>query len=429
MPTSISIRTDYSTGCLLRFNADGKLSQAGRPMERTETPKKRMLLAILAGVAFYVVFLGMAAFAIRDTIQSEGLSEADSISRVVGIVALVLAVLAWRKASRAGRRPWAWALGTFVSAGAAYISLWVLTPQRDPEKPDRLPGEDYEQYLRRVTRNTQSDASPAQVGAGNMEPEAELPPPPEPVPSPQLEVATTPAPASPAVERRSPRPRRAVPYAIGAAVALASVGTAWVVYSLVTRQSDDTTIAAVGSNPATGTPTPSLSPASPTTAIPPRAAAVVSSVFPQTSRGKRLTLHVSQLGNGLPTCSEGGFRVNGDMTIAYLFDCSNVAGGESDPYLMFVTLENRLDRAVRVSLRNFVVVAGDQDSQAPIDVTADADKPEALIPPSARIPPGASLKGWLFFDGKIPFVPRRLTYIDQAQTLAVDFEGTHRVFT
>jgi hypothetical protein len=128
-------------------------------------------------------------------------------------------------------------------------------------------------------------------------------------------------------------------------------------------------------------------------------------------------------------CSEGGFRISGVMRIAYVFDCTNVAGGESEPYLIHGTLENRLDRALRVSLRNFVVVAADQDSQAPIDVRDDAGKPEAFIPLSARIPPGASLEGWLAFDGRIPFVPRRLTYIDQAQTLAVEFDGTHRAFT
>jgi lysylphosphatidylglycerol synthetase-like protein (DUF2156 family) len=118
---------------------------------RTPTPEKRKLLAILAGVAFYVVFIGVLTLTV---VEAGTASEADAISRFAGIVVIVLAVLAWRKADSVGRRPWAWALGTFVSAGAAYISLRVLATEPEPEKTDRLPGEDYDHYLRRVTRNT-----------------------------------------------------------------------------------------------------------------------------------------------------------------------------------------------------------------------------------------------------------------------------------
>jgi hypothetical protein len=414
---------------LLGIDADGKLlSQKGRPMEPTQAAKKRVLLAIFAGVAFYVLFAGMAVLAIRDTVQSESPSEADSISRIVGIVALVLAVLAWRKASRAGRRPWAWALGTFVSAGAAYISLWVLTPQREPEKPDRLPGEDYEQYLRRVTRPTESDASPAQVGAGNMEPEAEPPPPPEPDHSRQLaEVATTPAPVSPAVERRSPRPRKAAPYAIGAAVALASVGAVWVAYSLGTRQSDDSTIAAVSSRPASMTPTPSPSPTpTPEKDSPP--AEVVERFHDKWSKGERLWFAGIWFPNHDRECRMHTFTYRGRTHGAFQSDCASWEGNGYDILIFDVALRNATAKPVRFNLRHFVLVTRDDRSFGPVNVRAQATFPPNFLPERTLIAPHTMLQGYVTFDGRVVgVVPGSMNYIDGQQTLTQTFQGHHAV--
>jgi hypothetical protein len=44
------------------------------------------------------------------------------------------------------------------------------------------------------------------------------------------------------------------------------------------------------------------------------------------------------------------------------------------------------------------------------------------------LPPGASASGWLTFDGRLNFVPWKLSYVDGKQVLTIVFKGKHKVF-
>lgn len=181
------------------------------------------------------------------------------------------------------------------------------------------------------------------------------------------------------------------------------------------------------STPDTAQPTVQLSPPppkpSPTHTQTPRR---VEGAFPHEARGTRLTLDVFMLGV-TGRCREGQFRPGNKYLTAYFFDCSDVAGSQYDPYLLYVSLTNHTNRAIRITLRNFVIVARDGDSQAPVNVRNDADKPEAFIASTALVLPRASSKGWVAFDGQLAFVPSQLSYVDTGQVLTVEFEGKHRV--
>jgi hypothetical protein len=151
----------------------------------------------------------------------------------------------------------------------------------------------------------------------------------------------------------------------------------------------------------------------------------VKETFPGRVVGERLTLQVRSLGV-VSDCSEGQFRRLGFRT-AYIFSCSDVAGSQYDPYLFYLELRNRTQRAVGVSLARIVLTTRNGDSQGPVNVRRDADKPEAFLAAHALIPPRGSVRGWVAFDGQIGFVPDRLVYIDAGQSLTIEFAGGYRI--
>jgi hypothetical protein len=93
-----------------------------------------------------------------------------------------------------------------------------------------------------------------------------------------------------------------------------------------------------------------------------------------------------------------------------------------------VVLQNVSDRAVQFNLRRFTIVAVGGSSYGPVNVRQKAKTPPAFLPESMSLPPGASAQGWITFDGRINFVPRRLSYLDGKQTLTIVFNGKHKVF-
>jgi len=157
-----------------------------------------------------------------------------------------------------------------------------------------------------------------------------------------------------------------------------------------------------------------------------QAPAEVRTRFPGNVNGVRLQFVSYPLGVA-SSCREGQYRPRSRYLTAYFFSCSDVAGSPFQPYIFYVRLTNRTKRPVTISLSYFVVVTRAGDSQAAVDVRSDAAKPEAFIPPHSVIPPHASLRGWIAFDGRLAFVPTRLSYIDGQQTLTVEFAGARRV--
>lgn len=92
-----------------------------------------------------------------------------------------------------------------------------------------------------------------------------------------------------------------------------------------------------------------------------------------------------------------------------------------DIYLYHVLLENTSDHAVQFNLRRFTIVAVGGSSYGPVNVRRRAKTPPAFLPESMSLPPGASVDGWLTFDGRINFVPRR------AQLPGRQADAEHRV--
>jgi phage terminase large subunit-like protein len=63
-----------------------------------------------------------------------------------------------------------------------------------------------------------------------------------------------------------------------------------------------------------------------------------------------------------------------------------------------------------------------------VNVRSDADQPASFLNETQKLPPDASWRGWVTFDGRVTgMVPASLDYIDGKQTLRQTFEGMHSV--
>jgi len=84
---------------------------------------------------------------------------------------------------------------------------------------------------------------------------------------------------------------------------------------------------------------------------------------------------------------------------------------------------------VRVNLRDFVLVDRSGAVYGPVNVRSEADHPPYFLPETAIIAPHSHLEGYLTFGGRLAgaLVPRRLSYIDDKQTLTIRFVGSPSV--
>jgi hypothetical protein len=149
--------------------------------------------------------------------------------------------------------------------------------------------------------------------------------------------------------------------------------------------------------------------------------------FPDAVNGSRISLRVLALSKDAE-CREGAFRPVSRYVIAYYFACADIAGARHDPYLFYILIRNTSFRPADVALSRFIVSTRDGDSQAPVNIRGHAARPEVLLPPHVRLAPGDAIAGWVVFDGRLRFVPARLSYVDRAQTVSVEFRGTHQTF-
>jgi hypothetical protein len=131
------------------------------------------------------------------------------------------------------------------------------------------------------------------------------------------------------------------------------------------------------------------------------------------------------------SCLTHAFANGGQLSAAYESDCLDWQRSGFDIYLYYVVLANRTGRSLPFSLRGtlhgFLVVSRSGQTFAPVNVRERADTPPAFLPESGTIAPHASLRGWLTFDGRLDFIPLRISYVDGNQTLTIKFPGKHRV--
>lgn len=146
--------------------------------------------------------------------------------------------------------------------------------------------------------------------------------------------------------------------------------------------------------------------------------------FANVVTGDRLSLGVVPLATHDPDCITHAFRVKSKTRSAYKSDC--LSWRPKVLYFYLVTLENRGGTAVAFRLRQFAVVAHNYPGTfGPVNVRDEAKTPPSFLPETGTIPAGATMSGWLTFDGRLDFVPESLTYVDAGQALTITFEGKH----
>lgn len=164
-------------------------------------------------------------------------------------------------------------------------------------------------------------------------------------------------------------------------------------------------------------PSPSPSP-SPLVKTPP---GEVRAQFPRHARGEALELAVEPIPAYDDVCTDHHVG----RKVLYWSDCANWPG--FDIYIYAVGLKNTSQEAGRFRLRNFGLVTRTGLSQYPVNVRAHANLPQVYLQERSVIPPDTWLAGYLVFDARLDFVPRRLSYVDESsdQVLTVTFNGKH----
>jgi hypothetical protein len=96
--------------------------------------------------------------------------------------------------------------------------------------------------------------------------------------------------------------------------------------------------------------------------------------------------------------------------------------------IFYAYLRNPTKRAVSFNLRNFVLTARDLRTFGSVNVRSHAEYPPNFLPETGKLPPGAVLRGYLTFDGRVTgVVPSRLSYVYGKQTISLVFEGKHSI--
>jgi hypothetical protein len=139
--------------------------------------------------------------------------------------------------------------------------------------------------------------------------------------------------------------------------------------------------------------------------------------------GDRLEMHVWGLGPNNTDCTSHGIHSGNLKVVIFLTDCSSWERDGYDIVLFSVELRNRSREAVRFHLRSFALEVRGANVYVPVNVRSKAETPPRFLPENAVIPPHASLKGYLTFDGRVSFVPKALSYLDGRQTLTVNLDG------
>ncbi len=221
----------------------------------------------------------------------------------------------------------------------------------------------------------------------------------------------TPPPPLPKRPRRGPAdPLRRAWAWVAAFVVLIGIVLAWRVAVVVGER--DATDAAV---PATPTSEPSPPPGDEGTR-----GGRASGAFPRAAVGMRLEFKVFSLGDDPERCEPAVLRVDDEPRTVFHYACVGLADPELEPYFFLAQLTNLASASVTVQLAGFGVTGVDG---SPHDPLPTPDIPRAF-PTSIALGPHASVKGWVTFDGRIAFVPKRLTYLDDGEALTVRFTGS-----
>jgi hypothetical protein len=374
----------------------------------------------------YLVFGGLSLVSILARLDDTSNEPAFVIGQVIAI-----ALFCFAGAGLMRRRPWGYWLGlgvtmlelVNVALRAVFVDgSWPIVAVLAIVMFLALLGLTLEGGARPESTNVVGPKSPV-LDAGFAEVSPRGLPPPEIQPPPPQNVTASAAHAKAVKSTKGRRNGRLRIAGIGAAIAVAGLTGYLLANGDETRKGNDE----MGPAPSPVSPTPSATEPQTIPSGPPLADAEVVRGFPGRVEGRRITLQVARLGE-YSQCREGEFRSpSGRYEVAYAFECSNVAGSVYEPYLLYVRLTNHAETVVRVSLRLFVVVTRDGDSQSPVNVRSDAENPEAFLSPIVVIPPNASAKGFIAFDGRLAFFPIRLSYVDQRQTLTVAFRGDRRL--
>lgn len=131
-----------------------------------------------------------------------------------------------------------------------------------------------------------------------------------------------------------------------------------------------------------------------------------------------------------PDCRLHAFTTGKRTRGAYETDCRSweTTGDGYELLIFYVVLKNRTDRAIRFSLRDFLLVARrNRASYPPVNVRSQAAQPPNYLPETAIIAPRSNLVGFLTFDGRATIVPARISYVSRDQVLTVRFSGRHTV--
>jgi hypothetical protein len=148
--------------------------------------------------------------------------------------------------------------------------------------------------------------------------------------------------------------------------------------------------------------------------------------FGEEAGGDRLSFRVIPWTGGARPCRLRFSQTSIGLRMGAFLFCGfgNTSVG-LDLYLFNVSLANRARNAITVRLRNFAVVGCETgESHGPIDIRRKLEDVPGLFPPTALITPGASVSGWIAFDGRVGYQPDQMSYIDGDQVLSIKFGRT-----
>ena len=175
--------------------------------------------------------------------------------------------------------------------------------------------------------------------------------------------------------------------------------------------------------------TPSPSPTPSTSPKPQKPKSVVTGVFNEESpsRGDRVLFGV--IWSDPPQhprsgCTLHTYTYRDKLHGAFESDCQDWESSGYDILLFHVGVRNTSKQALTINLRNFVLQSRDERTFGPVNVRSQADFPTSFLPETLKLPPKATWRGYVTFDGRVEgLVPASISYIDGKQTLKQEFRG------